>query len=85
MEKREVKYSVSKYYVGRIEKGVTNSLEFSTSRSSNKKQKSMTSNTDVVPHDFMKLLKEIKILPCLRYRKRYVKNEHTEAYLFPVK
>ena len=61
-------------------KGIINSLTRNTRRRQIKWAK--TSINDVVPQNFMKLLEEFKDLPYLEYRKRQVKNEPNEAYLF---
>ena len=42
-------------------------------------------SVNVVPPYFMNILEQFKDLPYLGYRKRQVKNDPTEAYLFLVK
>ena len=85
LEKKELKYLESRYYLVRSGEGLTTSLTIMTRSKSNNKEKSRTSNNDVVPQYFMKLLDEFKDLTHLGYRKKQVKNEPTEAYLFLVK
>ena len=63
--KREVTSSGSRYYVLISVKGKTNSLTLRTRRSSNKKHKASTSNTDVVSQYFIKLFEEFNDFPYL--------------------
>ena len=64
---------------------MTISLLLRPRRRSNRKQKSRTANNDVVLQYFMNLLENFNDFSYLEYRKRQIKYEPTEAYLFLVK
>ena len=71
-------------FVGLPGKGLNISLNIRTRRRPNKKQKTRTDITDIVPKYLMKLIEEFKDLLYLGYRKKRVKSEPTEAYFLLV-
>ena len=71
--------------MGRSGKGMTTYLNLRMRRISNKKHKTRTTNTEVVYQYFMKILDDFEDITSLRYTKRHIKNDRTEAYLFLVK
>ena len=64
--------------MGRLGKGLTNSLTLST-KSPNNKQKAGTSIIDISNQYLRKLLKEFKNLSNFNYNKKQVHNEPTES------
>ena len=60
LDKRKVKYSESRGYMGRIDKGLTTSLAL-RNKIPYKKQKSGFSITDIINQHFRKLLNRFKI------------------------
>ena len=85
LDKRKFTSSGLSNYVGKSVKGLAAYITLRTRRSSNKKQKSSTSNIDFFPQYFMNILEEFKGMPYLGYRKVQVKNDPTEAYILLVK
>ena len=60
-------------------------MNLRTRRRPNKKQNTRNYNTDIVNKYFMKILEEFMYITYLGFRKRQVKNDITEVYLFLVK
>ena len=56
LDKGKLTSSGSGNYVGRSDKGLTNSLKLNTKRRPNTKHKTRTTNTEVVPKLFMRML-----------------------------
>ena len=61
------------------------SLDISNIMRLKNKHKENTSNNEVVPKYFMKIIEEFKDIHFIRYRKSQVKNYPTETYFFLVK
>ena len=78
IEKREVKSSESKDYMGIPGKGMNTSLELRT-KSPNKKQKARFSMTEITNQDFIKFLKKFNNSPYLGYNSKHIHNEKTET------
>ena len=71
--------------LGRSGKGLTTYMNIRNRRRPNNKYKARTANTEVFPKDCMKIFDEFKDITSIRYRKRKVKNNSTEDYLFLAK
>ena len=62
-------------------KGVTTSMNIIIRRRLNNKQKGRTTNSDIFPQYFMKVIESFKDLTHLCQRKKWVKSEPTESYI----
>ena len=78
LDKREVTSSESRYFMGRLGKGLTTSLTLST-KSPNNNQKASNAITGINNQYFSKLINYFNNIPYLGYKNKYFHNEPTEA------
>ena len=85
LDERQLISSGPRNYVGRSGKRLTTSITLRNSGRSTNKRKASNTNNEVVTKYFTKIIEKFKDIPYLGYRKRWVKNDLTEAYFFLAK